>query len=196
MTANGTAAPEKATARFLTQLFKTCSSKDEALNQAVELLLQSLTPRTSAVNVRSHVLVLSDLDQDLLIAGLSEAMETATGWVTPGQLYDICMGGSRADLAAQEAEEAWAWMLRYIQNHGKDGHVKRGALIVDDIANTFEFGPDTPAPAIPEAIANVLGVLGGTPMAGVERIALTPTIELGWVKKEFVAGYVRAGRLG
>lgn len=142
------------------------------------------------------MLVLSDLDQDLLIAGLSEALETATGWVTPGQLRDMCMGGSRADLAAQEAEEAWAWMLRYIQNHGKDGHTKRGALIGESDLGVPQFAPDIPAPKIPEPIANVLGVLGGTPMGGVERIALTPTSELAWVKKEFVAGYVRAGRLG
>ncbi len=81
-------------------------------------------------------------------------------------------------------------MLAYLKNHGKDGHVKRGAFLgaADLLENLF--APDTPAPRIPESTQMSLDAIGGLAV-----VAETSNDKLAYVKREFVAAYARAWRL-
>ena len=164
------------------------------MTMGLEMLLNSLTPRSN-ISVKKHALVLDGLDSEIVILGLSEAIRTATGWLTPEQLYDICMGGSRADFAQQAAQEAWQWSVKYAERHGSHGHIKHGHRM-DAPDGTYTWAPDIPAPPIPELTGRVLTLLGGSIPGGFDKLGLTPTVEIGWLKKEFIAAYVRAGRLG
>jgi hypothetical protein len=146
--------------------------------------------------VSAHKLTLIDLDSELLILGLSEALQTATGWLTPAQLYDICVGGSRAERMAQEAAEVWAWLLRYIDRHGRDGHASGGAYLGMDEEGGFIIGEKVEAPEIPDMTGRTLTLLGGTVRGGLDKIGLASMVELPFVKKEFATTYVRTARLG
>lgn len=73
----------------------------------------------------------------------------------------------------KQAEDAFAWTLRYIADHGVSGRVKLGRLIFqnDEYGREVIIGshPDTPAPVIPTLTASALQELGGDVRRGLER---------------------------
>jgi hypothetical protein len=143
-----------------------------------------------------HVEILLPLDSELLIAGLTEAMLTTKDWLTPGQLLELCMGGSEEELIQHEADQAYAWMLRHIKDHGRDGQVKYGPYLGLDGNGLPIYGPDVPCPEIPETTRRTLEIMGGTVRGGIDRIGLAETKEQPHVKREFLQVYGRTARLG
>jgi hypothetical protein len=135
-----------------------------------------------------HVRVLQDLDVDLLIRGLAEAALTTKNWLTPGEIWELCMGGSRADLAAQAAEEAWLWMLKYNVHEANFG----GNCPTYDAAGVEVVRVPPP---IPPEIERVLVLLGGTVYKGRRRMDLEPTDKIHFLKKDFTTAYTRSCRL-
>jgi hypothetical protein len=99
----------------------------------------------------------------------------------------------------QQAEDAFAWVMRYIVNHGVFGKTKQGAFIFEknEVGDERILGqqPHTPAPAIDEATTSALQALGGDVRRGLDRIN-TAGDGLGFIKWEFVQAYSRAGRAG
>jgi hypothetical protein len=169
-------------------------SKLEALESAVNDLFLCLGRKSSAESRRMHVSVLMDLDVELLIEGFTEAFLTTKDWLTPGAVREMCLGGSRGDVEATAADEAWGFVVEYLRNHGVDGRVKRGALVASEYTGNPVFLDDKPAPDIPVDIYAALTAVGGTIPAGLQRINLAKSDELPWLKKEFAAAFSRATR--
>lgn len=180
--------------------------KHEAIKAAVEDLFLVLGRKSSERASELHAKLLGDLDSEMLVAGLSEALMTTRDWLTPGQIEELCLGASRADLAALAADGAWSWVVDYLRCHGVEGRVQRGAMkstrIVEDAELTHvgrfesEFAPDIPAPTIPPEIATTLQSLGGSLRGGLARINTVEADQAGFLKREFAAAFGRARRLG
>lgn len=105
------------------------------------------------------------------------------------------MGASRADIAAQEGDEAFAWVMRYLKDFGAQGEPCSGPLLGRDADGELLIGPTRYAPDVPEAIDRVLALMGGDRIGGFNRLRLSPTTEMPFIKKEFVAAFVRGRRL-
>lgn len=188
------AATEPATVSALRQLFGELD-KRAALEVAMSDLLRSWGRKSSSEHSKLHVRVLLDLDSELLIPGLARAAMSVKPWLTPGEMWELCMGATQADLAAQEADEAWAWVLQYIGTHGRDGHDSGGNYLGLDDAGGYKVGPTIPAPAIPPATSQVLALIGGSERGGLDRVGLATLAELPFIKKEFATAYARVWRL-
>lgn len=145
--------------------------KRAAVEASISALFLALGRRSTESSRQLHVLALMDLDTPLLIGGLSKALLTTKDWLTPGAVRELCEGSFDAQLT-EEAEEAWTWVMAYVHKWGK------------------RYG----AAEIPAAIEDALAAIAGTPAAGLERVGLEELSKLPFLKREFVAAYVRKGR--
>lgn len=89
-----------------------------------------------------------------------------------------------------QADAAWRWVIRYLDDHGPEGRAKRGRLL--EAHPELRFEQPIPAPAIPQRLLYVLEALGGTVTAGLMRIAGTDHGAMGFLRRDFDAAYLRA----
>lgn len=186
------------------------SSKDEAVGMLMADLLMTLGRNPNPALCSLYSDLLADLTIDELSLAFGEALNTKAQWLTPGQIRDLALGQD------SNADDAWAWVAVYLRDHGVSGNVKPGALIEHPVhipgrfrevkpgqyaAVPFGIGrdypltlPDIPAPEIPEAVKLALRAIGGTIKQGLERINYAQGNEIGFIRKEFAAAFVRAER--
>jgi hypothetical protein len=150
-----------------------------------------------------YVALLADLPDDRLVQGLGDALLTVERWLTPQQIRELCYGQNpdaeamqREDAVAEEANEAYGWVCRYISNHTVAGNVKRGGMISAEGETPLRFAPSTPAPEIPAETKKALEAIGGTLRNGLERVRDCSATELSFLKREFIASYLRAKAKG
>lgn len=127
------------------------------------------------------------LPEEGLLVGLSRALQTQRDWLTPNMIYEMCVGVTTGEMV----DEAWAFVLGYLETHGVDGRDKRGRVALD-ADHKLVVGPDIPAPEIPEAVGKALVALAGSVRGGLQLINQTEPDQLGFRRREFADALKRA----
>lgn len=144
-----------------------------------ELLRVDLTHN----QILGYVRVLSAAKPEQLIKAFELAESTCKYMPSPGELLALATGGD-AGGSMRRADEAFSWIMRYIAHHGVDGRTRMR------VGSDYEIHY-TRAPAIPSEIVKTLQALGGTLQHGLARVAETKPENLGWLKNDFEAAFMR-----
>jgi hypothetical protein len=178
--------------RRVSEYVKDASESREAITLAVMDLMAAIgrNPVLKTAELVSELL--SDLTDTELISGLGKALDTATGWLTPAQLREMCVGTSASAMDAQDADDAYAFVTVYVKDHGVSGRPKWGGMTdrKDAIGRTI-CNPDIQAPPIGPVTSRALVIVGGSLMGGLSRFNETSTEQLPFLRKDFIAAYLR-----
>jgi hypothetical protein len=171
-------------------------SKDEALVHHLNLLAEGFGEPLTATRLKLYIMGLGDLSASQLKNGLNRAIRELTFWPRPAELRELCTGVKARKSDTLRADEAWQWVMTYLDRHGVrgrtmqefqgredfdfcDGDIRYRYLSVMDrkhAANEFAFSAPFyilatyPAPEIPKLISATLIQLGGGVSAGLMRL--------------------------
>jgi hypothetical protein len=164
----------------------------------IESLFACFPRKSNSNSVEVYAAFLASVPEELLVVGLSEAFATTREWLTPGQIRELCTGMTAADELAAAVDEGWAFAMDYLRKHGATGRPRTGKWLNEDKPwEEAEYAPSTPAPEIPEHIAQALATLGdGDVVRGLTKIGATEADQMHFVKKDFGSALQRALRMG
>lgn len=150
----------------------------------------------TATRLKLYVMGLGDLSASQLKNGLNRAIRELTFWPRPAELRELCTGVKARKSDTLRADEAWQWVMTYLDRHGVrgrtmqefqgredfdfcDGDIRYRYLSIGDrkhAANEFAFSAPFyilatyHAPEIPKLISATLTQLGGNVSAGLMRL--------------------------
>ena len=95
-------------------------NKDEALVHQLDLLAEAFNEPLTANRLMVYVMALSDLSAAQLNHGLNRAVRELTFWPRPAELRELCTGIRARKSDTLPADEAWKWVMTYLDRHWLD----------------------------------------------------------------------------
>jgi hypothetical protein len=184
-------------------------NKDEALVYQLNLLAEAFNEPLTANRIKVYVMALSDLSAPQLNHGLNRAVRELTFWPRPAELRELCTGIRARKSDTLRADEAWQWVMTYLDRHGLKGLTayelqgKSDFFLSGDkfccgdasdvycwihpktytnfVASApFDILTTYPVPDIPPLIAATLTQLAGSILGGLRRLADARKIAEPW----------------